>query len=157
MRNFSIIGAVNSKRRKCTAEVLVSLLRSRSSSAIARTAASVPTIKRDHVLDAAQIFELALAHVDVVVLDQHRRFEIGAIRNQRIVGVEFLFDRFGFEDALDAQHFLHLILDRHAIFEDQRDVCAEMQRPVLLVRDHLRAERAALARVVFEFPEIGVR
>ena len=72
---------MSSKRRKCTAEVFVSLLRSRSSSAIASDRrVAVPTSSAIVVLDAAQAARARAALVDVVVLDQHRRLEVARRR-----------------------------------------------------------------------------
>ena len=105
--------------------------------------------------DAAEPCEFAATLIHVGVLDQHRRLQIVSARNQRVVGVEFVLDRGGFEDPLDPQHFLDLVLDRQPILEQQGHVFAELQFAQMLVREHAGAERGAFDCVGFEVVEIG--
>ena len=102
------------------------------------------------VLDPFEPRQLALAYVGIVVFDHHRRLQIAAVRDQRVVGVEFILDAGFLKGLLDAQHLLDLVAHRQLVLEDQRDVRAEVQRAVLLVRDHARAELLALARIGLE-------
>src|SRR6185295_11045980 len=96
---------------------------------------------------AAQPRQHAAALVGVGVLDQHGGFPVAPVGNQRVVGVELALDAALLEDALDAQHLLHLVADGELVLEQQRDVGAEVERAILLVLEDAGAERAALARV----------
>jgi len=113
-----------------------------------------PLVARDSephlVLDADQICEPLRAFVRIRVLDHHGRLQIAAVRNERVVSGELLPDTLFLEDPLDAQHFLHLVTDGELVLEDKSDVLAEVSRAVLLVRNDLRPELRALARVGFE-------
>ncbi len=84
--------------------------------------------------------ERGVSLLDVLVFDQHRRLEIAAIGDERVVGCELLLDAGLLEDLLDAQHLLHLVADGELVFEEKRRVLAEMDGAVLLVGDDLRAE-----------------
>ena len=116
----------------------------------------IADLQCDAVLDIVKLEQLARAQVRIGIFDQHRRLEIGAVGNQRVVGLEFLGDAGRLEDALDAQHLLNLILHGQAILEDQSHVVADVDDARLLVVEHARAERRAFARVGFEAIEIGV-
>jgi hypothetical protein len=102
------------------------------------------------VLDAAQLRERASPLLDVLVLDEHGRLEVAAVGHERVVRVELVLDARFLERLLDAQHLLDLVADGELVLEDQRHVIAEMDRARLLVREHARAERGALARIGFE-------
>jgi hypothetical protein len=56
-------------------------------------------------------------------------------------------DPFFLEDALDAQHLLHLVADGELILELQGQVLTQVHVAALLVLDHLRPEGVALLRV----------
>ena len=101
------------------------------------------------VFDPDQLGKRGAAFGDVFVFDQKRRLPVGAVGNQRIVCGDFFFDAGGFEDSLRAQHFLHLVLHRHEVFEDQRCVWAECDPPRLFVRDDFSRESV---RVVLHMP-----
>src|SRR5258706_1503984 len=102
------------------------------------------------VLDADQLRELPAAFVRIRILDHHGCLEIAAVRNWRGVVSVLLLDPVVLEDPLDAQHFLHLVTDGELVLEDKGDVLAEVNRAVLLVRDDLRPELRALARIGLE-------
>ena len=61
--------------------------------------------------------------------------------------VEFVLYSLLLESALDAQHFLDLVAQRQFVFEDQRDMRAQMNRAVSLVRHDLGAKFLALPGV----------
>ncbi len=104
----------------------------------------------DAVLNADQARQFAFALHRVLVLDQHRRLPVVAIGNQRVVGVEFFLNTVVLEDALDAQHLLHLVANRHLIFEQQGDVLAQVDGAIFLVGNYLGAEIIARPGVGFE-------
>ena len=131
------ISGVSSKRRKCTADVFSSFSRSRSSSAIAYTLAQALGLHPHPILDALQPRERMLALLDILVLDQHRRLEVAAVGDERVVGVELVLDAGFLEDLLDAQHLLDLVAHRELVLEDERHVLAQVHGARLLVRDHL--------------------
>ena len=45
------------------------------------------------------------------------------------------------EHLLDPQHFLDLVADRELVFEQQRQVLAQVNGPRPLVRQHARTKR----------------
>ena len=110
---------VSSKRRKWTDEVLSSVARSRSSSAKAHTGGEPPDPGPDPILDADQAAEGNPAFVLVVELDHERRLPVGAVRNERVVGIELGFDLRRLEYPFGAEDFLHLVLHGQAILEVQ--------------------------------------
>ena len=59
-----------------------------------------------------------------------------------------------FEDAFDAEHLLHLVLDGEPVLEDPGHVGAHGDRARALVREDLRTKRVALARVLLERHEL---
>ena len=61
----------------------------------------------------------------------------------------FWVDALGFEDAFDAQHLLHLILDSEPILEGEREMSAQMHVAKLLVRHDACTEIGALCSVGF--------
>src|SRR5262245_591625 len=106
------------------------------------------------ILDAPEPCERCAALLRVRKLDEQRRLPVAAVRYQRIVGGELVDDRLGLEDALDAQHLLHLVLHRQAVLETERHVGPAAHGAALLVRDDLRTQRRALARVALEAEEV---
>jgi len=112
-------------------------------------------VQRHAMLDALQLLQFARTLLRVRILDQHRGLQVGAVRNQRVVGVEFVLDAGRLEHAFDTQHFLDLVLDRQAILEHQRDVRSDRDAARTLVFEHARAERIALARIGFEGEQIA--
>ena len=95
---------------------------------------------KDAVFDPDQLLQHCLALRDVGKLDHERRLPVGAIGNQRIVGLEFLVDAIRLEDLFDAQHLLDLVLHGQAILEVQRCVCAEIEPAIFLVLEHFPAK-----------------
>ena len=91
----------------------------------------------------------------VLVFDQHRRLQVAPVGNQRVVRVELLLDVRRLEHLLDPQHFLDLVADRQLVLEQQRDMLAQVNGAVALVRDHARAKRGAFLRIRFERQEAG--
>ena len=101
----------SSKRRKCTAEVFTSFSRSRSSSAMANRRAQSRHLHPAAILDAAQLLELRRGALSASGYSISKvDLPVAAVGDQRVVGRELLGDAFGFEDALGAQHLLHLVL-----------------------------------------------
>ncbi len=107
-------------------------------------------LRPDALFDAAQEPEHAAALGLVRIFDQHRRLPVGAVRDQRVVGVELALDPRLLEDALDAQHLLHLVADGELVLELQQDALAKVDIAALLVLDDLGAEFLALPRVRLE-------
>ena len=64
--------------------------------------------------------EHVLAFLDVGELDHERRFPVRTVGDQGIVSLEFLVDALGFEDALNTQHFLYLVLHGEPVLEVKR-------------------------------------
>jgi hypothetical protein len=60
----------------------------------------------------------------------------------------------GLEDAFDAEHLLHLVLDGQPVLEDPGHVGADGNRSRALVRQDSCAKRIALARVMLERHEL---
>ncbi len=149
------IAGGSSNRSQWTAEVLSAFARSMSSSAMPMMRPAPGDFNVALVLDAAQFGERDGAFARVREFDHHRGFPVTAVRDQRIVGVQFLPDTRCLEDALDAQHFLHLVLDREAILEYPGHVRADGYGAVALVLDDAGAEGVALARVLFEPHQVG--
>ena len=85
------------------------------------------------VFDADQAGQLALAFVDVGVLDHHRGLPVGAIGHQRGIGPDFLLDALFFKDLFNAQHLLDLVAHRQLALEVQRDVVAQVHGAQLAV------------------------
>jgi hypothetical protein len=106
------------------------------------------------VLDAPQLRQPLAALVGVRELQQERRLPVVPVRNQRVVGIQLLLDRVGFEDALDAQHLLHLVLHRQPVFERPGRVRADGDAAVALVLDHPGAEILARRRVLLEAHQV---
>src|SRR5690606_3387456 len=107
------------------------------------------------VLDAGEADECLAPLLDVRKLDHERRLEVASVRNERVVCRELLLDRLGLENSLDAQHLLYLILDRQPILEVQRCIGAELDLPVLLVLERLRANLAPHLVILLEAVEIA--
>ena len=101
----------------------------------------------DPVLDALEARKHALAFRRVGVLDHHRRLEVPPVGNERVVSLELGPDAVLLEDPLDAQHLLDLVADRQFVLEGKRQVAAELDLAIPLVRDHARAEVVALPGV----------
>src|SRR6185295_9956787 len=101
----------------------------------------------DTMFHALQARELARAGGWIFELDLHRRLQIRAIRDERVIRLQLILNSLLFEGLLDAQHLLHLIADRELILEDQRHMLAKMKHAVFLVRDHARTELLALLRI----------
>ena len=95
----------------------------------------------------------AFAHV--FVFDQKSGLPVAAIGNERIVGFDFLVDGGGLEDALHAQHFLHLILHGEEVLEQQRRVGAQGDAARFLVGDHLVSKRLSFHGVLLQAPQTG--
>src|SRR4030095_8935796 len=74
--------------------------------------------------------------------------------DEAMVGIELLLDRVRLEDALDAQHLLHLVLHRQLVLERPGGVRPEREVAVALVLEHLDAEFLARRRVLLEAHEI---
>src|SRR5258705_1383556 len=104
----------------------------------------------DAAFDTFQLREHPAPLVGVRVLDQHRRLPVAAVGHERVVGIELVADTLLLEDALDAQHLLHLVADRQLVLEEQRDVLAQGDAAVLLVLDDLRPEAGTLPGVGLE-------
>ena len=76
----------------------------------------------DAVLDADELLQHRAALLCPGKLDHKCRFPVRAVGYQRVIGVEFVVDSGRLEDALDAQHLLHLVLHRHPVLEVQRRI-----------------------------------
>ena len=102
------------------------------------------------VLNAQQLSEPLLAFLRIGVFEHHRRLEIAAVRNKRVVRVELLPDAFFLEYPLHAQHLLHLVADGELVFENEREMLAELDGAILLVGHDSRPELRTLAGVGFK-------
>jgi len=65
-----------------------------------------------------------------------------------------MIDAVSFKNTFDAQHFLNLVLHRHAIFEVQGSVRSELKPPIALVRKYTGAKFIANTGVLLEAVEI---
>jgi hypothetical protein len=108
----------------------------------------------DPVLDTHKLMQHRLALFDIRKLDHESRLPVRAVRNQRIVGIQFLVNALGLEDAFNAQHLLHLVLHCHAVFEIQRCIRAECEPAIAFVRQHAFAKFVTLLGVRFKAKEI---
>ena len=106
------------------------------------------------ILDPAQVGKCHPALTGIGILDHQGRLPVAAVGNQRIVGIELLADSAWLEYALDAQHFLHLVLDRQAVLEGPRHVGADRHGARALVRDHARTKSLAALRVLLETHQV---
>ncbi len=106
------------------------------------------------VFHADQAGQLALALVDVGVLDHHRGLPVAAVRHQRGIGVDLVLDALLFEDLLDAQHLLDLVADGGLALELQVDVLAQRHAAQLAVRDDLGLVRLAPLAVRLQRHEV---
>src|SRR5690606_13969820 len=120
-----------------------------------RDAPDAVDLEVEVVLDSRESHEGLAPLLDVRELDHERRFEVAAVRDQRIVRGELLFDRLGLEDSLDTQHLLNLILYRQPILEVERRVRSERDLTVLLVLEDLRAKLIPQLVVLLEAVEIA--
>ena len=154
---LAIIAALSSKRRKCTAEVFSSLVRSRSSSAIAYTGSCPATRSHERLSMPRNSVRRRARSAGSGYSISRCRLEVVAVRNQRIVCGQFLGDARGFEDALGAQHFLHLVAHGLAILETPGAIRAQMEPSRGAIVDHARADRAALAGVLLQRQQVGGR
>ncbi len=110
---------------------------------------------QQRVLDALQQRELRAPLLGLGILDQQRRLPVAAVRDQRVVGGQFVRDALGLEDALDAQHLLDLVLHGEAVLEAPGGIRSHRELPRALVREDAGAERRALARVLLEAHQIA--
>ena len=90
------------------------------------------------VFHANQLGQLALAFVDVGVLDHHGGFPVAAVWHQRSVSLDLLQDALFFEDFFDAQHLLNLVADGGFAFKLHVDVLAQPNTAQLAVRNDVR-------------------
>src|SRR5258708_22010779 len=105
-------------------------------------------------LDSLQLAQHLAPLLDFRIFDQQGRLPVAAVRNQRVVRIELLLDAVLLEDALDPQHFLHLVAKRELVLEQKRHVLPKAHRAVLLVLDDPGAKSVALARIRFEREEV---
>ena len=73
-----------------------------------------------------------------------------AVRHQGAVGIELVADALFLVGLFDAQHFLDLIADRQLVFEQKRDMLAEVHGTRLLVGHDLRAKIVTRLGVGFQ-------
>ena len=109
----------------------------------------------DQVLDAAEHGQFSPAFFHIREFQHGGALEVAAVRYQRVVGVQFVLDAVGFEDFLDAQHLLDLVLDRKAVLEVEMEVRSDRYAPVLFVFDHVRAKTSALYGIGFERHQVA--
>jgi hypothetical protein len=64
----------------------------------------------------------------VGVFDHEGGLPVAAVGDQRVVDVQFVLDARRLEDALDAQHFLDLVLHGQGVLEIQGGVVAQGER-----------------------------
>src|SRR5437868_11289605 len=74
-----------------------------------------------------------------------------------VVGLELVLYALRLEDALRAQHLLHLVLHREPVLEAPGGIGADGELTLGLVAPNLRAKRRPLARVLLERHEIARR
>ena len=123
---------------------------------VSACAADIVTFDLDPapILDALEFGERHTPLLRVGELDQQGRLPVGAVRDQRVVDFELLGDAVRLEDALDPQHFLDLVLHRHAVLEAESDVWPARHRAALLVRDDARPKLDPFARVTLEAEQV---
>ena len=76
--------------------------------------------------------------------------EVSAVRNERIVGVQFFLNLIGFKDAFDAEHFLHLVLHGQSILKVERRVRSDLNPPVGFVRQNVGPKVQPFPGIDFE-------
>ena len=136
--------ALNSKRRKCTDEVFSSFSRPGPRRRLHRPCRIRPRAPST-VLDTFQLRQRGFASAGSGYRSA-ASLSSSAVRDQRVIRAKFVRNAFGLEDALDAQHLLHLVLHGQAIFEQEGRIRPDLQRAPLLVRDP-----AAGTRRCFEY------
>ena len=82
--------------------------------------------------------------------EQQRHFPIAAVRNQRIVGIEFGLYPLAFEDPLGAQHLEDLVAYRRTVFETPGHVGTDRNVAQLLVGNDLAAQSRPIRGVLLQ-------
>jgi hypothetical protein len=144
------MSAASSKRRKCTGRSLRLRLARQVLVGDRVDGRQAFDLHPDPTLDADEARERHCPFDGILVLDQHRRLEVGAVGDERVVRVELLLDAVLLERLLDPQHLLDLVANRELILEDERHVVPEMHRAGLLVGEDAGAELGACLRVGLE-------
>ena len=106
------------------------------------------------VFDTGHLCQSDPAFFGVAVLDHEGRLPVTAVRDQRVVGGQFFLNFRRLKYALDAQHFLHLVLHSDRVFEVQGCVFAQVDLAVFLVRDNLIAKVRTLFGVLLKAPQV---
>ena len=114
----------------------------------------VTDLDEDTIFDIDQLLEHHLAFFGIRKLHHERCFPVQTVRNQGVVGLKFLINAIRFENSLDAQHFLNLILHRHAVFEIQGRIATKRKAPIAFVFENLTAKFIAQPRVLLEAVEV---
>ena len=106
------------------------------------------------VFDAAQHAERARPAHRIVDLEHHRCDQLGALRDQRIVGRQFV-GQLRVAALLDEQHLLHLVQHRLVAFEVEGCEGTHFETAVLLERGHARASLRTLGGIFGQRQERG--
>ena len=89
-----------------------------------------------------------VAFLRVRIFDQQRRNQFARARNQLVVGVDFVLDRFAVRRFLRPDHFLDLVPLGLRVFENERQMRSDVQPAPLLLMDEQRPQSASHAFVV---------
>src|SRR5579864_3302029 len=117
-------------------------------------AAARSHLKEEAVLDPAELGQDAGAADRIVDLEQDRRHQLVALRDERVVGGELVGD-LRLAALLGQQHLLHLEQHRFEALEQHGAPGAEMDATQRLDRHQLGAAGLALGAVLFVGDQVG--
>ena len=107
------------------------------------------------VLDPDQSGQQLPALVHIGFLDHESRLPVGAIRDERIIGGEFIFDASGFKDPFDPQHFLNLVLYGQAVLEIQGGHRPDGQLAIFLMLHDTGTKFRSQLRILFQTVKVA--
>src|SRR5271166_313534 len=100
--------------------------------------------------EADELAQLVVTLRGIRILNQEGRGELAGTRNQLVVSIEFVLNRFASGHPLAANHLMDLVPDGLSVFEKQGEMIADGQAAAILFGDEEGAQDIANAFVIAE-------